>query len=549
MFRRIVVSLILATLPSLALAQSAVLQGGSQTQSHIPQYANTGGSTAVIMDGGTAAGGAVGVNPSELGITARGTGTPPYVAQGSGPSGTILCTYDAPTTNSAGYHALCFSPNVGSKGLIDYSAGGIASDQGLDIVVNGYTALSLSSTGVLSQALTDGHFLVGNVSDLAADVAMSGDCTLANTGAVTCTTLNSVAPGDLFPLDYDANFTVSGGDLTFANIASATVLGNATGGAAAPSASTVTSMLDRAFSSTQGSVLYRDSTAWAALGPGSAGELLQSGGAAANPSWAAAPGTGTVTSIATNNGITGGTITSSGTVGLANIDAGQVLGNVTAGATFPSGTSVPQLGVDATTAGTLGLANAGVGGDTITIANPGATAGAYNFNLPATAGSATELLTSAGGGASAMTWTATGTTGTVIPFLDGANEWGATQNLADNILQRPVLKDYGETVNPIGAIGGGTQDIDLTLGNVVTGTVDTSETTFTFSNPSASGTSCSFTLILTNGGSQTVNWPAGTLWAGGVAPALTASGIDVLTFFTLNAGTNWYGFVGGLGMQ
>jgi hypothetical protein len=117
------------------------------------------------------------------------------------------------------------------------------------------------------------------------------------------------------------------------------------------------------------------------------------------------------------------------------------------------------------------------------------------------------------------------------------------------LVTRPKVKDYGETVNAIGSIGGGTQDIDLESGNVVTGTVDTSETTFTFSNPSASGTACSFTLILTNGGSQTVNWPAAVKWAGGAEPELTASGVDVLTFVTVDAGTTWYGFAAGLDMS
>ena len=122
-------------------------------------------------------------------------------------------------------------------------------------------------------------------------------------------------------------------------------------------------------------------------------------------------------------------------------------------------------------------------------------------------------------------------------------------NLGDNTLQRPKLLDYGETVNAIGSIGGGTQDIDLELGNVVTGTVDTSTTTFTFSNPPASGTAGSFTLILTNGGSQTVNWPGSVDWAGGSAPDLTSSGVDVLTFVTVDGGTTWYGFPAGLDMS
>jgi hypothetical protein len=131
----------------------------------------------------------------------------------------------------------------------------------------------------------------------------------------------------------------------------------------------------------------------------------------------------------------------------------------------------------------------------------------------------------------------------------GAAALSGTLAAGDNLVTRPKLQDYGEAVNAIGSIGGGTQDIDLELGNVVTGTVDTSTTTFTFSNPPASGTAGSFTLILTNGGSETVNWPASVDWAGGAAPALTASGVDVLTFVTTDGGTTWYGFAAGLDMQ
>jgi hypothetical protein len=142
-------------------------------------------------------------------------------------------------------------------------------------------------------------------------------------------------------------------------------------------------------------------------------------------------------------------------------------------------------------------------------------------------------------------------TGTAFTLGDSGDTFTVDADvlqMGDNIVQRPVMKDYGETVNAIGAIGGGTQDIDLTLGNVVTGTVDTSTTTFTFSNPPTTGTAGSFTLILTNGGSQTVNWPAAVDWAGGSGPSLTSSGIDVITFTTIDAGTIWYGFAAGLDM-
>ena len=114
---------------------------------------------------------------------------------------------------------------------------------------------------------------------------------------------------------------------------------------------------------------------------------------------------------------------------------------------------------------------------------------------------------------------------------------------ADNEISRVNLKDYGEVTNAIGSTGGGTQDIDLTLGNNVVATVDTSANTFTFIKPTASDELCGYTLFLTNGGSQTVNWPATVDWAGGTAPTLTTSGIDILVFITTDGGTIWHGMV------
>jgi filamentous hemagglutinin len=138
----------------------------------------------------------------------------------------------------------------------------------------------------------------------------------------------------------------------------------------------------------------------------------------------------------------------------------------------------------------------------------------------------------------------TGATGVV---LAGALTTGGTTTLggaiagADNQVGRVNLIDYGEVTNAIGATGGGTQDIDLTLGNSVSATVDTNTNTFTFSNPTASDEMCGFSLVLTNGGSQTVVWPGAVDWAGGTAPTLTASGVDILIFITIDGGTIWHG--------
>ena len=83
-------------------------------------------------------------------------------------------------------------------------------------------------------------------------------------------------------------------------------------------------------------------------------------------------------------------------------------------------------------------------------------------------------------------------------------------------------------------------DADLSLGNVFTYTLSGAQT-LTFSNPPASGTAGSFTLILTNGGSATVTWPTSVDWPAATAPSLTASGVDVLFFTTIDGGTIYYG--------
>jgi len=117
-------------------------------------------------------------------------------------------------------------------------------------------------------------------------------------------------------------------------------------------------------------------------------------------------------------------------------------------------------------------------------------------------------------------------------------------NFADLQITRPELKDYAETVNAIGTITGNTA-IDFENGNVqtVTGNGDCE---FTFTNPPASGKAGTVTLIITNGGANTTTWHSSVKWPGDNAPALTASGTDIVSFMTIDAGTTIYGFVGGI---
>ena len=132
----------------------------------------------------------------------------------------------------------------------------------------------------------------------------------------------------------------------------------------------------------------------------------------------------------------------------------------------------------------------------------------------------------------------------IIPNVSGNGDKLFTNDGTDTSWTSTItgveLKDYSETVNVLGS-GGGTRTIDFSLGNVVTATVSTSTNTFSFTNPPASGKAGSFTLLLTNGGSQTVNWPASVKWPAGVSPVLTTSGVDWLGFTTVDGGTTWYG--------
>ena len=117
----------------------------------------------------------------------------------------------------------------------------------------------------------------------------------------------------------------------------------------------------------------------------------------------------------------------------------------------------------------------------------------------------------------------------------------------DQLVTKPELKDYAETV--VAANTSTAYTVDLTNGNVFDLTL-TGNCTFTFSNPPASGKAGTITMILTQDGtgSRTASWPASVDWPGGTAPTLTTTattGVDVLTFLTVDGGTTWFGFVAG----
>ena len=207
-----------------------------------------------------------------------------------------------------------------------------------------------------------------------------------NITSISATTPVRVNTGDGPVTSGDAALTIGSasiGNNFLANTMPAnTIKANVTSGTAGPTDATVSSVLDT-ISSTKGAVLYRDTSSWTALSPGTNGYVLTTGGSGANPSWASpniavvAITGGTISGVAIttstiNSSIIGGTtpaaatftnLTATGTVSFSNPltvpNGGTGAATLTAnGIVYGNGTSA----VGVTAAGTTGqalLANSG----------------------------------------------------------------------------------------------------------------------------------------------------------------------------------------------
>ena len=93
---------------------------------------------------------------------------------------------------------------------------------------------------------------------------------------------------------------------------------------------------------------------------------------------------------------------------------------------------------------------------------------------------------------------------------------------------------YEQTAEAVAAL-----DINLSTGNYFTKTIN-GNSTFTFSNPPASGTAGTFTLELTHT-SGTVTWPASVKFPADTAPTLTTGKTHLFMFVTDDGGTRYRG--------
>jgi hypothetical protein len=123
---------------------------------------------------------------------------------------------------------------------------------------------------------------------------------------------------------------------------------------------------------------------------------------------------------------------------------------------------------------------------------------------------------------------------------------GATYTGNVDITGEFIADSYNESYAAVTSSGNATT-INCETGNTFSHTL-TEDTTFTFSNPPASGTGYSFTLkIVQDSTARTITWPASVDWAAATAPTIsTGSGeVDVFVFFTTDGGTTFYGFTAG----
>lgn len=168
-------------------------------------------------------------------------------------------------------------------------------------------------------------------------------------------------------------------------------------------------------------------------------------------------GGGTVTSIATNNGITGGTITTTGTIGLAAVAANSVLGNVTGASGVPSAVATSSLFTGTTGQGAYFASTGGLVGTSTLFITAGATVGVGTTTTVYGASSFTQAISN---GVTALGGLLINTVTNVTNAFSIFNAAGANVFNVDTTASNPFLGVGTSTPSStVSAVGNGTTPI------------------------------------------------------------------------------------------
>jgi len=298
----------------------------------------------------------------------------------------------------------------------------------------------------------------------------------------------------------------------------------------------LTATLDAAIGSTQGSIMYRNSTVWTPLTPGTSGYVLTTQGSSANPIWSNVSGStgctvsgGSQYNILINNGSSGcsSDANASANAGALSLGSSGTLGSVILGnATSGTITLQPVTGA----LGTPTLLIPAASGTIATVAN-------INTALPSATTSQLYGGTGSAGVAQAVSLTTTGSSGAAtlsggtlnIPVYSGG---GGTPGGSNTQVQYNNSGSFGGAAGftfdgtskiTLGVAGTSTGAIALTngtSGNITLQPVTGALGTPTLLVPAASGTIATTTNINTALPSATTSQIYGGSGSAGVASVL-----------------------------
>lgn len=234
---------------------------------------------------------------------------------------------DTASTRNTDHTSVTLSAGAGLTGGGDISASrSFAVGAGSGITVNAddvaldtsstrntdHTAVTLSAGAGLtgggdisasrSFAVGAGAGITVNADDVALDT--SSNRNVDHTGVILTAGAGLTGGGDIsanrsFAVGAGTGIAVNADDVALAAIADDRLLANISGVSAAPSANTLTAILDSILGTTQGAIVTRNASGWTKLDPGTSGHFLKSQGAAADLIYDAVPGGGDM--LAANN--------------------------------------------------------------------------------------------------------------------------------------------------------------------------------------------------------------------------------------------------------